>query len=586
VSFPPRLIVGLLVGGLALVVGCRSGSPSVAELAGAVVSAEAESARNAALDPGLAVVELDAYRGPGVVGGDTGPARYVRGLSRGFRTAEAMATLERLDRTYRSAGSPEFDGALDDIEEALRRGGFDGTDPRFELRWLVGAELAQGWQPVRAQLELHGASGTRVLHAFDAPHQPERVLLPIHAPSARVRGPVVLALEDVDEGSVFVTEAPARQVADRARAAGAVAVVSASLGDYNVDPHGTERHLDAIQYRKLLPGNTVPVAQVSQRTFAAIKAALAEGPVELALDAEVEVYERPLRTLVAIVHGGKHPGRAVVVCAHVNEPGANDNGSGVATLLEGALVVREAIAANRFARPGTSLLFVFGDEFRQSEMVLEQGGFDVIAGISADMTGQSLERTGAIALLERGPDPGALVCLPPDEHSTWGQGEVEEGMLFANGLAVIARCAMVDVGLFEERESARPWPSADHPWEGGSDHDVYLKAGVPAVLFWHFTDFTYHTSLDRPDMVDPEEMRRTGAAIFSTALAVANAGPTDLSRYVESLRVEIDVRVAAAEAHGDPQLATRWREWGSGARSWLRKLCLDLEVDEAAPLLR
>lgn len=572
--------------------GCRSGTPSVEELAQAIASAEADAARRGGTEPGLTLVRPDAYRGPSVAAGKEGTARFARTLWRAFRPETAMGTVERLDQSYRAAASPEFDQALDHLAATLEAGGFRAGGAEFELRWLTSDDPVPGWTPKRARLDLHTADGSVTLHAFDDAADHERVMLPIHAPSARVRGPVALALDAVTEGSIFVTEAPARQVLARAEAAGAIAVVSASLGTYNVDPTGAERHLDAVQYRKLPEGTTLPVAQISPRNHAAICAAVEQAgareglpAVQLALDAEVEVFERPLRTLVAIVHGSVYRDRAVAISAHLNEPGAGDNGSGVATLLEGALNLVESIRAQRLERPRASVAFVFGDEFRQSHMFLDQSGVRVLAGFSADMTGQSYERTGAIALLERGPDPGARLCLAPDEHSSWGQSEVRDEMILPTGLAVIARCAMVDVGLLEEREAGRPWPSADHPWEGGSDHDVFLERGIPAVLFWHFTDFTYHTSLDVPGMVDPEEMRRTGAALLSAALGVADARPADLSRYAESLRAEVDLRAKAAAAAGDKQIEEAWRDWGTAARSWLRVLCLDLEVDEARDIL-
>lgn len=570
---------------------CRSGAPSVEELAQAVNSAEQDAARREGTEPGLTLVRPDAYRGPKVAAGREGTARFARTLWRAFRPNEAMATVVRLDKSYRAAASPEFDRALDDLAEVLEAGGFQADGADFELRWLMSDEPVPGWTPKRAELVLHSGGTSQTLHAFEDLADHERVMLPIHAPTAKVRGPVVLGLEDVVPGSIFVTKAPARQVLARAEAAGAVAVVSASLGTYNEDPTGAERHLDAVQYRKLPEGTTLPVAQISPRSYAAIVEAVADhavlrfDAVELTLDAQVEVFERPLRTLVAIVHGSVHRDRAVAISAHLNEPGAGDNGSGVATLLEGALNLVEAIGAKRIQRPRASIAFVFGDEFRQTHMFLDRSGLRVLAGFSADMTGQSFERTGAIALLERGPDPGALLCLEPDQHSSWGQSTVREELILPSGLAVIARCAMVDVGLLEEREAGRPWPSADHPWEGGSDHDVFLERGIPAVLFWHFTDFTYHTSLDVPDMVDPEEMRRTGAALLSAALGVADARPGDLARYVESLRAEIDLRTSAAAAAGDGAIEQAWRDWGAGARSWLRVLCLDLEVDEAAEIL-
>jgi hypothetical protein len=236
------------------------------------------------------------------------------------------------------------------------------------------------------------------------------------------------------------------------------------------------------------------------------------------------------------------------------------------------------LRAESIAWPRRSIAFVWGDEMVQSRVWFERSGREAIAGISSDMTGQSRKKTGAIPLLERMPDPGAVLPLPPDEHTPWGESPVEAGSLAPNGLAVIARCALADVG----QRVGGGWETREHPWEGGSDHDVFIQEhGVPAVLFWHFTDFAYHTSLDRLAHVDPEEMRRTAVAILATAMAVADAKPTDLERYLDSLRIESGVRLAACTDAGEEENAELWRAWVKGSRMWLRALCLGLPLDAA-----
>ena len=304
------------------------------------------------------------------------------------------------------------------------------------------------------------------------------------------------------------------------------------------------------------------------------RAAVRNRHVRLRFQAEVETENRPLRTVVATVRGAQRPDEAVAMVSHVQEPGACDNASGVAGLLEGAVSLTELLESGELEWPDASLAFIWGDEFNQSEVWLENTDVKVLAGISSDMTGQSKD-TGAIALLERMPDPGALVTLPPDAHTPWGAGNVAREAFRATGFAVIARCALVDVGLTD----GAAWPCADHPWEGGSDHDVFIQRGIPAVLFWHFTDFTYHTSLDRLGFVDPSEIRRTTTAILATALATTCARPGDLDRYVRSLELEKSVRVNAAGVANDEQLAQDWVDWCDGARNWLRKLCLGMDED-------
>jgi hypothetical protein len=190
------------------------------------------------------------------------------------------------------------------------------------------------------------------------------------------------------------------------------------------------------------------------------------------------------------------------------------------------------------------------------------------------MTGQSRERTGAIALLERAPDPGAVKPLAPDKHTPWGEKPVEAASLVPHGLSVVARCAMVDVDA-----AVGGWRTGEHPWEGGSDHDVFIERGIPAVLFWHFTDFAYHTSLDRLENVDPEEMRRTGVAILATALAMADPEPADLERYLVCIDAERELRLAACEEAGEEELGVLWQEWCTGARMWLRAHCLGLALE-------
>ena len=521
------------------------------------------------------------HRGPAVHVAESGPARFVGPLHASFDAERALELVRFVDGHYRAPANPAYDAVLDRLQAELRDAGFGGDDARLQLEVLASPEPIRAWTPRSAELALLvPGSEPRTLHRFSEPGDVDRVMLPIHAPSCDLSGPVVLQLDRIERGDVLVTEVPLGQVLDRAAARGAAGVVSASLGTYNVDPSGAERQLDAIQYRRLAEPAPIPVMQISPRTFRVIERAcqaLEGSPrrVELRMRAEVEEEERPLRTLVATVVGSGRPEEAVVIGSHVHEPGACDNASGVAGLVESARGLAELLRSSTLPWPQRSVVFLWGDEYRQTEQWLDSGRRTTVAGFSSDMTGQSKD-TGAIALLERNPDPGALAPLAPDQHTPWGAGEVDETALAPNGLAIVARCALVDVGLLEGG-----WPSADHPWEGGSDHDVLIERGIPAVLFWHFTDFTYHTSLDRLPFVDPAEMRRTGVALLASALAVADPRPTDLDRYLRSLQIEERVRVAAAEEAAVEGLAESWRAWCLGAREWLRNLCLG--IDEPLP---
>lgn len=543
------------------------------------------NALTTAIESTEGVVTNSKHLGPPVARGNSGPARFIEPLLDAYQFERTRAGIEFVDGYYRAPGNEGFDATVDHVRDALMEAGYGGADERFKLQFIVGPIRASGWgegesvdaqawTPRSAEVAMLGADGTRiVLHSFDEPGDVERVVLPIHAPSCNVQGPVAFHLEDVVPGALLVLEAPlSRSLIRRAKAAGAIALLSASFESFNEDPTGGEQHLDLIQYRNLYYPPMLPVGQISPRSYQRIFASRGADPgLSIQFRAEVEYAERPLRTLVATIVGDTLPEECIAVSSHINEPGAGDNGAGVIGMLEAARATAEAIRAGAVEHPQRSIVFIWGDEFRMTQAWLDAGIRTTVAGISADMLSQTPGKTGAIALLERMPDPGALRPLEPDRHTPWGANAVDPESLKPNGLAVIARCAMVDVGL-----ATGGWETADHPWEGGSDHDVYIEAGIPGILIWHFTDFSYHTSLDRLERVDLEELERSCVALLAILFAVADPLPTDLERYLATNDKERKVRVDAALGEEDEELAESWEVWTTGARHWLREHCLGL----------
>lgn len=517
------------------------------------------------------------HEGPGVANLSSGTARFVPRVLADFSVERALATTAFADRYYREPGNEGFEAVVDHVVTELRAAGF-GAEERLELGVIETPLRTPAWTPRNARLVLEGATGEEVLHAFETPEARDRTMLPRNAPSADVAGRVVLALDAVADGTVLLVDAPlTKKLLESARGAGAVLVLSSDLADYNVDPRPRgERHRDAIAYRSVPHPCPLPVAQISPRSAEKLRArAATTGGARVRFQSEVAFAERPLRTVVATVVGAARPDECVALAAHVQEPGACDNASGVGTLLEAARV------AAALDRPARSVSFVFGDEMAQSRIFLDHTTRRTIAALAADMTGQSEKETGARPLLERAPDPGALKALPPDRHTAWlrgGETTAEADELDPSGLAVIARAALVDVGTAEPG-----WKTSEHPYEGGSDHDVFLARGIPAVLFWHFTDFAYHTSLDRLEHVDAAEMRRTGSALVATAFAVADARPSDLERWLLGLQRETALRTRAAREAGAGAIEEAWRTWATGARRWLRALCLGESLPAPKP---
>ena len=211
----------------------------------------------------------------------------------------------------------------------------------------------------------------------------------------------------------------------------------------------------------------------------------------------------------------------MVLAAHVQEPGANDNASGCGTLLAAALAIHDAIRRGALPPPARTITFLWVDEIRGSEQWIKDHAEprrSVVAMLSLDMTGEDTAKTGGTFLIEKEPDPSAMWERPSDPHSEWGAGKVDPRDWCAAASSTTCTSA---VALRRARDTG--WVVRTNPYEGGSDHTVFTRAGVPALLNWHFTDRYYHTNLDTIDKISAAEMQHVAIAVGTTALFLASA---------------------------------------------------------------
>ena len=97
-----------------------------------------------------------------------------------------------------------------------------------------------------------------------------------------------------------------------------------------------------------------------------------------------------------------------------------------------------------------------------------------------------------------------------------------------------------------------------NPYEGGSDHTVFTRAGVPALLNWHFTDRYYHTNLDTIDKVSAAEMQHVAIVVATTATFLASADGTDLAPMTALMETARDARLATERRnHASPEILAR-----------------------------
>src|SRR5690606_30754102 len=97
-----------------------------------------------------------------------------------------------------------------------------------------------------------------------------------------------------------------------------------------------EKNTTSIQFRSIpLNSKLKPWAiALSYQAKERLKESLSNGPITLNVQIETKIYESEELTIVADIKGNKLPNERLVFSAHVQEPGANDNATGVGVALE------------------------------------------------------------------------------------------------------------------------------------------------------------------------------------------------------------------------------------------------------------
>lgn len=458
----------------------------------------------------------------------------------------ALKDVAYYSQFWRIAGSPSFDQCLDHTVESLKRAGFS-PEPDAPFRYWIDEEplAVPVWIPSGGTLHLEKPE-RRQLHTFeDTP-----IFLCRNSFSTRMTGELVFVGGGDQEkdytavdvrGKIVLGEADPRELYLKAVVEhGARGVLSAYMADYNrPDLFPDAIHDGEIPYD---PERRSFGLMVSRRTLKLLKASLDKRlPVQIAVHVETTFQMGERRTLGAEIKGQSRPGERIVLIAHMDHynPGANDNASGAATVLEMARTIATLITERQLPAPERTLTFLWVDEYDGTKLWMGQHAEDVktvLAAIALDMVGERTAITGGPFRVERMPDPSAIWTRPPDEHTAWGAGKVDRQMVRGHFLNDFY------LAICQQYSDATGWPIATNPWEGGSDHDLFLDRNIPALLNWHFPDYFYHTSLDALDKVDPDELRHVGVVAAAAVLTFASAQEVTALRLMDAIVVSAEKR--------------------------------------------
>jgi hypothetical protein len=519
--------------------------------------------------------------------------RAYRALSTRVDGVAALEIVRHMDQFWRIAGNPGFNHSIDYIRARLLAAGFAET-PEKGRPFVRVEEWGQtrGWDYQLGTVAF-ADDGEVVLSRLR-----DRVSLCINSFSTP-KGGLTARLVDVGDGgqaahydnldvkgAVVLGDADAGRLWQHAvKARGAVGVISTRVAPY-IRPSDPKLFTSPDQHEVFQWGSVPYDADLkgfgfkaSWRAASRMRERLKGGPVELKIDIASTFYDAPTRTLVAEIPGTIKPDERIVMAAHIQEPGANDDGSGCGTLYALAAALRS------LEPPGRTLTFLWLDEIRGSRQWLgadAERAKAVQYMFSLDMTGQDTAKTGGTFLIEKQADPSAVLARPSDPHSEWGAGGVKAESLKGSLLNDL------HLAVSLRRAKDTKWVVRTNPYEGGSDHTPFAEAGIPSVLNWHFTDRYYHTNLDRPDKTSAAEMVNVGVAVATSAWLLATADERDANAVVELLSASATARLAleakqgaalvAAAPDRDKAEATEaavlaaWRKWYAEALESARRL--------------
>ncbi len=434
-----------------------------------------------------------------------------------FSTMELIQFVSELSRFHRIQGTRELIEASNYIKDAASDAGFDVVVHEFSYSntppylpditgWWVRDGAVELLKPFRKMLSSFTNASTTVV---------------AHSPPGEFEGKV-LYISDEDKvpdsiDGIVLTRDTSIDMYIKVAKAGAQAIVYFRTEG---DPSGIP-YLGLFPSRKDLPNMKIPAVAISRSDAEEIIKYIEEGE-----DVVIKGFVKsgytdeppPARVIEVKVGEGS---REVHVVAHYCHPAGtvNDNVSGSAGLLEAILALAKAVRDGvvKLSSLGLGISAVWVPEYYGSfPFVLKKldEGVEIAGAINLDMIGEKQSLTNSTLQLVRAP-----IKLVSDL----------EALTYYNLVSAIP-----SVPSFSSPSRLPKVRFAVVNYEVGSDHDVYVALGKPALMINQWPDKYYHSNLDRIDKFSPELASSISLAAISTAIEYSILNRSDRS-YLKGL---------------------------------------------------
>src|SRR5712692_9916520 len=494
------------------------------------------------------------------------PEKDVAALANELSGETAKRNLEGIARFHRQRGSQGFHAAADLVAERLRAYGLsDVAILQFPAdgKIFYGTQRSRpAWDAQEGELEEakdgKEVKGTERAATKIASYEAEPIVLAEDSESADVTADLVDVGEGTKESDYAGKEVKGKMVLVSAQPGAVQDLVVGKFGAAGIVSYaqnqktawwGEDENLIRWGHLDTFSANKTFGFMVSLKTARGLRERLAKGEKI---------------TLHAVVKAGQHPGNYEVVTATIpgadpklndeeiafschldhQRPGANDNASGCATILEVARTLQKLIAEGKLARPARTIRFIFPPEIEGTLALLNgkpEFARRIKAAVHMDMVGGG-PATKAVFHVTRGP-----MSLPSFVHDVaWAFAEFVNEQSYK-----FAATGSAEYPLVAPEGGKEPLQAVFGAYTMGSDHDVYQDSsfGIPAIYLNDWPDRYIHTNFDSAANIDATKLKR--AAFIGAASGYFLAQMTQVDAAAINRLVWTDSMVRRAQTIRD-----------------------------------
>ncbi len=263
---------------------------------------------------------------------------------------------------------------------------------------------------------------------------------------------------------------------------------------------------------------------------------------------------------------GRDRSHEIVFSCHLDHqrPGANDNASGCAGILEIARALSALIEAGRIPRPARTLRFIWPAEIEGTLALLNarpEFARRTLTTFHLDMVGGNTEITKSVLRVYR--SPPSLPSFVNDVAEAFARFVNRQSLQYADTGAA-------DMPLVDPEGDRRALQAIIGGFNTGSDHQVWSEGSwrIPTVYIADWPDRYIHTNRDSVANIDATKLQRAMFIAAATAYYLATFDSADSQPLWRALR-EASVRRAAetmaragalsAEGGSAADVANLWR---------------------------